>query len=61
VPNAGSISTLFSDVESQVIDARSRLTEFAEIQQSASELQRAANHDAMHAAKRLRKSAQTLS
>jgi aerotaxis receptor len=60
VPDAGSISTLFSDVESQVIDARSRLTEFAEIQQSASELQRAANHDAMHAAKRLRKSAQTL-
>jgi PAS domain S-box-containing protein len=61
VPDAGSISTLFSDVESQVIDARSRLAEFADIQQAAYQLQRAANHDAMHAAERLRESAHTLS
>jgi aerotaxis receptor len=60
VPDAGSISTLFSDVESQAIDARTRLAGFAAIQQAADELQRAAHHDAMHAAERLRKSAQTL-
>jgi aerotaxis receptor len=61
VPDAGSISTLFSDVESQVMDARTRLAEFAAIQQAANELERAASHDAMHAADRLLEIARKLS
>ena len=60
VPDAGSISTLFSDVERQVGDARQRLTEFATIEEVARDLERAAGHDAMHAAARLRESASTL-
>ncbi len=60
VPNAGSISTLFSDVESQVHDARGRLAEFTTIQQAAHDLQAAAGHEAMHAAARLHESAAEL-
>ncbi len=53
VPDAGSIGTLFSDVERQVIDARERLGQFAAIQQAAHDLRAAAQHDAMHAANRM--------
>ncbi len=60
VPSAGSISTLFSDVESQVGDARDRLAEFGKIEQAARDLARAAGNDAMHDAERLCKSAGTL-
>jgi len=60
VPNAGSISTLFSDVERQVVEARGRLHEFATIEDAAHDLQRAAGHDALHAAARLHDSAATL-
>jgi PAS domain S-box-containing protein len=60
VPDAGSISTLFSDVERQVGDARGRLAEFVTVEEAARDLERAAAHDAMHAAARLRSSAATL-
>ena len=60
VPDAGSISTLFSDVERQVGDARQRLAEFATIEEVARDLERAAGHDAMHAAANLHDSAATL-
>jgi aerotaxis receptor len=60
VPDAGSISTLFSDVERQVLDARSRLTEFASIEQVAGDLDKAAKHKAMHAAARLHANATAL-
>jgi PAS domain S-box-containing protein len=60
VPDAGSISTLFSDVERQVGDARQRLAEFATIEEVARDLERAAGHDAMHAAATLHDSAATL-
>ncbi len=57
VPDAGSISTLFSDVERQVNDARTQLTEFETIEQTARDLERAAGHDAMNAAERLHETA----
>ena len=60
VPNAGSISTLFSDVERQVNEARQRLTEFATIGEAAHDLHAAASHDAMHVAARLHDSAEAL-
>ena len=60
VPDAGSISTLFSDVERQVNDARGQLTEFAAIEEAAHDLRRAAGHEAMHAAERLHESARVL-
>ena len=50
VPDAGSISTLFSDVERQVNDARARLSEFSGIKDAAHDLERAAGDDAMHVA-----------
>jgi hypothetical protein len=60
VPNAGSISTLFSDVEHQVGDARERLAEFGVIGQAARDLEAAAGDDAMHAAAALRAGAANL-
>ena len=57
VPDAGSISTLFSDVERQVSDARARLGEFATIDQAARDLQSVAHHEAVHAAVRLHEGA----
>lgn len=60
VPEAGSISTLFSDVEDQVTDAKERLGEFRAIEQAARDLARAARDDAMHAAADLSASALTL-
>jgi hypothetical protein len=60
VPAAGSISTLFSDVERQVRDARERLTEFGKIEQAARDLAHAADDDAMHAASRLYATARAL-
>jgi hypothetical protein len=53
VPDAGSIGSLFSDVESQVVDARARLGEFAAIARAAGDLRAAAEHEAMHIASRL--------
>ncbi len=50
VPDAGSISTLFSDVERQVIEARARLGEFSVIEDAAHDLDRAAGSEAMHVA-----------
>jgi PAS domain S-box-containing protein len=60
VSEAGSISTLFSDVEDQVTDAKERLGEFRAIEQAARDLGRAARDDAMHAAAELSASAVTL-
>ena len=60
VPDAGSIGTLFSDVERQVLDARGRLTEFASIEQVASDLDKAAKHEAINAAARLHANATAL-
>ena len=60
VPDAGSIGSLFSDVEQQVIDARARLREFATIQQAAGDLRAMAGHDAMHIASRLHTQASAL-
>ncbi len=60
VPDAGSISTLFSDVERQVSDARARLREFATIGQAAQDLEAVARDDAMHAAARLHEGALSL-
>ena len=60
VPNAGAISTLFSDVERQVVEARGRLNAFATIEDAAHDLQRAAGDDAIHAAAQLHHSATTL-
>ncbi len=60
VPDAGSIGSLFSDVEEQVIDARARLGEFATIQQAATDLRAAAEHKAMHIAAQLRADAGAL-
>jgi PAS domain S-box-containing protein len=60
VRDADSISTLFLDVERQVGDARSRLGEFGTIAQAASDLERAASHDALHAASRLHACAESL-
>ena len=60
VPDAGSISTLFTDVERQVSDARARLGEFATIGQAAHELQAVAGHEAMYAAARLHDGAVSL-
>ena len=60
VPDAGSISTLFSDVERQVSDARARLGEFATIGQAARDLQTVAHHEAVHAAARLHEGAVSL-
>lgn len=48
VPDAGSISTLFLDVERQVVEARERLAGFALIEQAARDLGQAARHDAMN-------------
>lgn len=53
VPDAGSIRTLFSDVERQVQDARARLTTFDTVEASADELKGAAQHPAMDAPARL--------
>ena len=50
VPDAGSISTLFSDVERQVNEARARLGEFSVIEDAAHDLDRAAGSEAMHVA-----------
>ena len=60
VPDAGSIGTLFSDVERQVIEARTRLSEFSLIADAAADLEAAADHDAMHAAARLHERAASL-
>lgn len=60
VPDAGSISTLFSDVEKQVSDAKARLREFEAIREAARDLEDAAGNDAMSAALRLRDHAQQL-
>ncbi len=60
VPDAGSIGTLFSDVERQVIDARDRLGQFAAIQLAAHDLRAAAHHDAMHTANRMHSDATKL-
>ena len=60
VPDAGSISTLFSDVERQVNDARTRLGEFSVIEDAARDLDRAAGNDAMHVAGSLHDIALTL-
>jgi hypothetical protein len=59
-PDAGSISTLFSDVEKQVSDAKARLGEFEAIREAARDLEDAAGNDAMSAALRLRDHAQQL-
>ena len=60
VPDAGSIATLFSDVERQVLDARGRLAEFMSIEQAAHDLKLAAGDDAMHAAGLLHANAKAL-
>jgi PAS domain S-box-containing protein len=60
VSEAGSIRTLFSDVEHQVADAKARLGEFGAIKQAARDLGAAARHDAIHAADRLRAGAAAL-
>ena len=60
VPDAGSIGTLFNDVELQVGDARDRLTAFDPVDAVAHDLQRAANHPAMHAPEQLHRAAETL-
>jgi len=60
VPDAEAIATLFLDVERQVGDARARLSEFATIEQAARDLERAASHDALHAAGQLHASAESL-
>jgi PAS domain S-box-containing protein len=57
VDDAGSIKTLFADVECQVRDARCRLAGIDETQRAAHELKRAASHDAEHAASRMYSSA----
>ncbi len=59
VPDAGSIRTLFSDVERQVEDARSRLTTFDSIEAAAGDLRHAAEHPATDAPVQLRASAET--
>ncbi len=60
VPDAGSIRTLFSDVERQVQDARTRLTTFDSIEATAQDLKRAAEQPAMNASALLRTSAEML-
>ena len=57
VPDAGLISTLFSDVERQVGDARARLSEFDAIGKAAQDLGGVARHEAVHAAERLHEGA----
>lgn len=53
VPDAGTIGSLFSDVERQVIDARARLRQFDSIRQTAADLRAAAGDEAMHIAQAL--------
>ena len=60
VPDTGSISTLFIDVERQVSEARARLGEFATIGQAAQDLRSVARHEAAHAAAQLHEGALTL-
>lgn len=60
VPDAGSISRLFSDVERQVNEARRRLTEFGTIREAAHDLHIAAGDDAVHTVARLHDSAAAL-
>ncbi len=60
VPDAGSIRTLFSDVERQVEDARTRLTSFDAVAAAAKDLEQAARHRAMNAPAELRAGAEAL-
>ena len=60
VPDAGSIRTLFSDVERQVEDARMRLTSFEAVAAAAKDLEQAARHPAMNAPAELRAGAEAL-
>ena len=60
VPDAGSIGTLFSDVERQVEDARTRLTSFQAVAAAAKDLEQAARHPAMNAPAELRAGAESL-
>ena len=60
VPDAGSIGTLFSDVERQVEEARTRLTSFQAVAAAAEDLEQAARHPAMNAPAELRAGAESL-
>ena len=60
VADAGSISTLFSDVGNQVVVARAKLAEFGAIREAARDLEAAAGHESVHAAARLHDSARKL-
>jgi hypothetical protein len=60
VPDAGSIRTLFSDVERQIVEARDRLSELALIKQASRDLELASRHQARNAADRLQRGAEAL-